>query len=87
MEFIRRFLQHVLPRGFHKVRYYGLLSPHHRHVLRNVRQSLASEQTQVPEERSQETPSPEPVPLPCRQCLIGSLVIIAHLPRRWRSPP
>lgn len=23
-EFIRRFLQHVLPRGFHKVRYYGL---------------------------------------------------------------
>ena len=26
-EFIRRFLQHVLPRGFHKVRYYGFLSP------------------------------------------------------------
>jgi hypothetical protein len=23
-EFLRRFLQHVLPRGFHKVRYYGL---------------------------------------------------------------
>ena len=23
-EFIRRFLQHVLPAGFHKVRYYGL---------------------------------------------------------------
>jgi Putative transposase/Transposase zinc-binding domain len=27
MEFIRRFLQHVLPRGFMKVRYYGFLSP------------------------------------------------------------
>ena len=26
-EFIRRFLQHVLPTGFMKVRYYGLLSP------------------------------------------------------------
>ena len=26
-EFMRRFLQHTLPRGFHKVRYYGLLSP------------------------------------------------------------
>ena len=25
-EFLRRYLQHVLPRGFHKVRYYGLLS-------------------------------------------------------------
>jgi hypothetical protein len=27
MEFMRRFLQHVLPRGFVKVRYYGFLSP------------------------------------------------------------
>ena len=27
MEFMRRFLQHVLPRGFMKVRYYGFLSP------------------------------------------------------------
>ncbi|MGH7383475.1 MAG: IS91 family transposase, partial [Candidatus Methylomirabilales bacterium] len=27
LEFIRRFLQHVLPKGFMKVRYYGFLSP------------------------------------------------------------
>jgi len=27
MEFMRRFLQHVLPSGFMKVRYYGFLSP------------------------------------------------------------
>ena len=27
VEFLRRFLQHVLPRGFHKVRYYGLWHP------------------------------------------------------------
>ena len=26
-EFLRRFLQHVLPRGFHKVRYYGIWHP------------------------------------------------------------
>ena len=26
-EFIRRFLQHVLPKGFHKVRYFGLWHP------------------------------------------------------------
>ena len=26
-QFLRRFLQHVLPRGFHKVRYYGLWHP------------------------------------------------------------
>ncbi len=25
-EFIRRFLMHVLPAGFHRIRYYGLLA-------------------------------------------------------------
>lgn len=29
-EFIRRFLLHVLPRGFHRIRYYGLLGHRHR---------------------------------------------------------
>jgi hypothetical protein len=36
MEFMRRFLQHVLPPGFNKVRYYGLLSPTNRHLLRRL---------------------------------------------------
>jgi hypothetical protein len=35
-EFIRRFLQHVLPDRFIKVRYYGFLSPGNRHVLTRV---------------------------------------------------
>jgi hypothetical protein len=30
LEFLSRFLQHVLPRGFHKVRYYGLWHPSQR---------------------------------------------------------
>lgn len=29
-EFIRRFLLHVVPRGFHRIRYYGFLSPRKR---------------------------------------------------------
>jgi Putative transposase/Transposase zinc-binding domain len=41
-EFIRRFLQHVLPPRFIKVRYYGLLSPHHRPRLQLARQLLAA---------------------------------------------
>lgn len=32
-EFLRRFLQHVLPKGFVKVRYYGLFSPAKRYLL------------------------------------------------------
>jgi Putative transposase/Transposase zinc-binding domain len=39
-EFIRRFLQHVLPNRFIKVRYYGLLSPGNRHLLTRARQLL-----------------------------------------------
>jgi Putative transposase len=37
-EFMRRFLQHVLPARFIKVRYYGLLSPTNRHVLHRARE-------------------------------------------------
>lgn len=36
-EFIRRFLQHVLPTGFHKVRHYGFLSPNTRLSIEAVR--------------------------------------------------
>jgi len=39
-EFIRRFLQHVLPPRFIKVRYYGLLSPGNRHLLQRARHLL-----------------------------------------------
>lgn len=39
-EFMRRFLQHVLPRGFHKVRYYGLWHPGKRDRLERIRFAL-----------------------------------------------
>lgn len=35
--FIQRFLEHVLPSGFVKVRYYGLFSPRKRALLRRIR--------------------------------------------------
>ena len=37
LEFIRRFLQHVLPAGFQKVRHYGFLSPKSSIALEAVR--------------------------------------------------
>jgi hypothetical protein len=37
LEFIRRFLTHVLPCGFMKVRYYGFLSPTARVALQEVK--------------------------------------------------
>jgi hypothetical protein len=47
-EFLRRFLQHVLPAGFHKVRYYGLAHPTHRPLLRRVQLALALDPSVTP---------------------------------------
>ena len=52
--FIHHFLQHVLPKGFVKVRYYGLLSPGCRSALALVRQHL------TPANAEPVTPSPGP---------------------------
>ena len=41
-EFIRRFLQHVLPKGFVKVRYFGLFATKNRILLTIVRQLFDS---------------------------------------------
>ena len=41
-EFMRRFLQHVLPERFVKVRYYGLLSPGKRRLLKRAREALGT---------------------------------------------
>jgi hypothetical protein len=37
MEFIRRFLQHVLPTGFMKIRYYGFMNPNCAIPLERIR--------------------------------------------------
>ena len=66
MEFMRRFLQHVLPRGFMKVRYYGFLSPSASMPLEDVkaRIEMASGFALV----APETPSEPPAALRCRHC-------------------
>jgi len=40
-EFIRRFLIHVLPKGFHRIRYYGLFAGSNRaETIKDVREFL-----------------------------------------------
>jgi hypothetical protein len=52
-EFIRRFLLHVLPRGFHRIRYYGFLGNRFRQVkLARCRQLLSMTLPQVPPKQS-----------------------------------
>ena len=46
-EFMRRFLQHVLPRGFHKVRYFGLWHPAQRQNAARPEYRLPSGESSV----------------------------------------
>ena len=97
-EFMRRFLQHVLPRGFHKVRYFGLWHPAQRHKAARVRQML---QLQAPLKVDPpllepvtpllEPPSAQPTPtaetLICPHCHQGRLIFIRTLtPRQAMAP-
>ena len=90
-EFMRRFLQHVLPQGFHKVRSYGLLAPANRERLQQIRNSLV-DQPAEPKNTDHHTSHPKVVPAEqessrCPQCLTGTLVVIFWLPYRRRAPP
>ena len=85
-EFMRRFLQHVLPDRFIKVRYYGLLSPGNRHLLEQARASLgaASTATNTPyrDARRQERTRAAS----CPNCG-GVLTLIRELKGRSGVPP
>jgi hypothetical protein len=41
MEFIRRFLQHVLPKGFMKIRHYGFLNPNSAFSIEKLRELIS----------------------------------------------
>jgi hypothetical protein len=89
LEFMRRFLQHVLPHGFHKVRYYGLLAPSNREVLQRIRTLLAEHHAQAETgyvQPPQARPSSSDL-LRCPYCATGTLVWVARISPCGRSPP
>lgn len=83
-EFIRRFLTHVLPKGFHRIRHCGLLaSPVRRKNLTRLRQALDVHREPEADIEIDVKPAPTFV---CRSC--GSaLHIVEILSPRTRSPP
>ena len=88
-EFIRRFLIHVLPDGFHRIRHYGLLASAQRkaHIAR-VRSLLGAPQPIRETQASAETERAEIVPLtlrePCPCC--GGPMRIVEIFRRGQQP-
>lgn len=86
IEFLRRFLQHVLPKGFVKVRYYGLFSPASRDKLDACRQLLgekAGEDVGGVTNRSASERSYRPI---CETCG-GELRSVRRFEPRLRAPP
>jgi len=84
-EFIRRFLIHVLPRGFHRIRHYGLLAG----SARKANLVLARELLDVaapPDPRDADEPEDFRPPCPCCG---GRMIVIETFERRRqpRGPP
>ncbi|TAZ64885.1 IS91 family transposase, partial (plasmid) [Rhizobium ruizarguesonis] len=71
-EFIRRFLLHTVPDGFHRIRHYGLLANGHRQLKLDLCRSLLDVPPPV------EEPDAKPPPLRHRcSCCGGTMTIIA----------
>jgi len=80
-EFIRRFLLHVLPRGFHRIRHYGLLAASSRKIsIALARQLLGVAPPPTNDERSELTDASPPCP-----CCGGQMVVIETF-ERWQQP-
>lgn len=89
-EFIRRFLMHVLPDGFHRIRHYGLLAS--AQCKANIAKVRALIGASAPEQEPPSEDDPKPLTLrePC-PCCGGSMRIIETFRRgqvpRSRAPP
>ncbi|MFL5284829.1 MAG: IS91 family transposase [Rhodopila sp.] len=80
-EFIRRFLLHVLPRGFHRIRHYGLLaSSARKDSLARARELLAVSPP-ADDDPPEEPPDVRP---PCPCC--GGQMIVVEIFARWSQP-
>jgi hypothetical protein len=80
-EFIRRFLIHVLPRGFHRIRHYGLLSSSARKDSLALARRLLGVAALVPDPEPDEPLDNRP---PC-PCCGGHMTMIEAF-ARWRQP-
>jgi hypothetical protein len=75
-EFIRRYLLHVLPRGFTKIRHYGFLSSGSRISLKKIRELICCLYEILKEQLLTEKETPAKKPWICKRC--GGTI-------RWRE--
>jgi hypothetical protein len=91
LEFMRRFLQHTLPRGCAKVRYYGICSPACREQLEQARTLLGATPANPVRDPVPNSPLtaqlPPAAPARCPHCLLGLLFAVRVLPPQRKVPP
>jgi hypothetical protein len=91
IEFLRRFALHVLPRGFNRIRHYGLLANRNKHALLARARAALDAPTLT-------APAPESVRAfwqriacididRCPHCQLGTLRLVQILPPLARPPP
>jgi hypothetical protein len=68
IEFMRRFLQHVLPHGFMKVRHFGFCSPNCAVSLQRVREMICVLYELLRKRPVKASPPTKPKPLKCPRC-------------------
>jgi hypothetical protein len=94
-EFIRRFLLHVLPNGFHRIRHYGLFAntaradnaAKARALLADAAQATPTQNTASANTAPAEPPTPTPCP-----CCGGRMILIeiferGDIPTAWSCAP
>ena len=83
VEFLRRFSMHILPKGFVKIRYFGILSNRYRKKLDMYRVPNNKPKNETPQERLERLTGVDI--LLCPRCKKGHLHNIKEIPKK-RSP-
>jgi hypothetical protein len=90
-EFIRRFLMHVLPKGFHRIRHYGLFANGNRaDNITRLRELLRVAPVVKEPEEEASSDDQRQLPCPCPRCG-GRMIIIETFaagmqPTSWPAP-
>jgi hypothetical protein len=84
VEFLRRFAMHILPRGFVKIRYFGILTSRYKPQVKSMKTKLEIIQlTETKEQRLVRLTGYNPCQ--CPKCKTGTMQVLETLPR-IRSP-
>ena len=87
-EFIRRFLIHVLPSGFHRIRHYGLFANHSRiNYVRRLRHLLSDDADDATPATDGVDDQPATSTYTCQACGAPMIIIETFVKQIPRAPP